>query len=209
VFHIGSGTLQAIEAQQTQADDVFADFGFLAVQRELQRIGQHHGLGIGQLVMRGRRQGFYGHALGGAGGFVTGAQIVAIGFGTAAEINDAVGIEVHIGQSREECLRRVGVDFSIDHADFACGHGIGRNGLQQVNQHVLQVGYFTRLATHAARIAAAIALGGTDRVFTLHAKHENSFGLIGVEIEGSNSEKRAKSDSSLFSNNNTEIPHCA
>ena len=94
------------------------------------------------------------------------------GLASAAEIDDAIGVEIDVGQRREEGLRHVGIDFGIDDADLARGDGVGRNGLQQVYQHVLQVGDFTGLAAHAARKAAAgVALGGTDGVFTLHAKH--------------------------------------
>ena len=183
VLHVGGSAFQPVQAEQAQADHVLADFLLAAVQREGQRIAEHYGFGVGQTVVGRRGQLFRRDALGGARGLVTGTQVVAVGFGAAGEVDDALGVEVDVGQCRKERLRHVGVDLGIDDADLARGHGIRRHGLQQVHQHVLQIGDFAGLAAHAARkTAAGIALGGTDGVFTLHAKHGNS-SPVGIEIE--------------------------
>ena len=185
MLHVGSCPLQAIEAQQAQADHIFADFFLLTIQGELQGIGEHHRACVRQVVVRRLRQHVGRYAALGTGGFIVETQCIAIGFGTARKIDDALGIEVHVGQGRKEGLRDIGINLGIDHADLARGDSVSRHGLQEMHERILQVGDFASLATHAARVAAAgIALGSTDGVFTLHAKHEDSL-VVAVEMESS------------------------
>ncbi|MNP39573.1 hypothetical protein D3C76_1331550 [compost metagenome] len=62
----------------------------------------------------------------------------------------------------------------IDNAVFARFCRPGGQALQGGNQQILQVRRFGGFPAHALRVGAAVAGWGTDGLFTLHTKHNDT-----------------------------------
>ncbi|MNX56102.1 hypothetical protein D3C86_868860 [compost metagenome] len=170
VLHVGGGALEAVEAEQAQPHDVFVDLALAAIDRGLGRMGQlfqQFGTrleagGGGQLADLHRQRG------------QTVGQLLAISDRLVHIADDAGGVEVDVGEGGEEGLGHEGIDLVIDDAVLAGGQRPGAEALQRIDQHILQIRGFRRLAAHALCVSAAVACGGTNCLFTLHTKHHAS-----------------------------------
>ena len=170
VFHVGGGALEAVEAEQAQPHDVFVDLVLAPVDRGLRRLGKL-GQQIGTRFEAGRggqRVGLHRQRC------QLGGQLLAIGQRLVDVGDDASGVEVDVGEGGKERLGHESVYFAVDDAVLAGRQGPGAEPLQGIDQHILQIRSFSRLAAHALCIGAAVACRGTNSLFTLHTKHHVS-----------------------------------
>ena len=160
VFHVRGGAFQAVEAKQAQTQHILADRALAAIDRSNRRLRlQASGIG-GQREGRGRAWRNGGNASGLAGGLVALTQLLAIRFGLTGVAGNPLGLEIHIGQRGEKCLRNKDIDCAIDNAEFTGFFCVERGALQGVDEQVLQIGNVGCLAAHALRKRAALAGGG-------------------------------------------------
>ena len=165
VLHIGGGAFQAVQAEQAQTDDIFMivasvererlrlllqDFRIVAGQRDIrQRM-----LRLRQTEQRAAR-----------------FQAVAIALRLKGVIDDAIRVEVDVGQRGEETAWRKAVDFMIDHPLRARMQCPGGKALQHSDQQILQVGSLRGFAAHALRPGAAVASRSSYCLLTLNTEH--------------------------------------
>ena len=170
VLHIGGGALEAVEAEQTQPHDVFVHFalapiggGWCGMGKLFQQLGTGFEVsGVWQVVDLHRHGG------------QTIGQLLAIGEGLIDVGHDAIRVEVDVGEGGEEGLGHEGIDLAVDDALLAGGQRPGAEPLQGVDQHILQIRGFRRLAAHTLCVGTAVASRGTNCLFTLHTKHHAS-----------------------------------
>jgi len=175
MFDVGCGTLQAIQAEQAQAQHIFTDFGTMTVECEFSCALQDRFALRGQLQVCNGVQCFGGNALAAAGFQIAGLERIAQSLGMLGECDDTGRVEVNVGQRGEKRLGHVRIDFGINHVELASSHCVKRNSLQLLDQCVLQIRDLCGFSAHARSIAAAVALRGSDRVLTLDAEHGGRF----------------------------------
>ncbi|SVK54170.1 Uncharacterised protein [Acinetobacter baumannii] len=168
VFHIGRRAFQAIQTQQAQTVYVVADLGLVAVEGKLRRLLQQRRHSVAGQLQR-RHRVIDAHA--GIQQPATGGQRVAQQQGFPRVADDALGIEVDVGQGGEEGARGEAVDFVVDDAQRTRLQRPGGEALQRRHQQILQIRGFRRFAAHALSIRAAVACRGSNGLFTLHTEH--------------------------------------
>ncbi|MNP19554.1 hypothetical protein D3C76_1120910 [compost metagenome] len=115
VFHIGRRTFQAVQAQQTQAEDILANRRFVFVRDKFSRLT----LQVAEIVAH---QLQIGHGIIDAG---TGINVQGLGFQGVTQGNSFTGvahnawrIEVDVGQGREKRTRGEVIHVVVDNAIF-------------------------------------------------------------------------------------------
>ncbi len=171
MFHVSGRTFQAIQTEQTQTQNIFADGFFIPVNRCVRCPCQQFGLVRSQDQCRRAGSGFRCFACQQTSGFITGFQRVTILLCFVDEGNDAACIKVDVSESGEQCLADIGIDIAINDAGRTCFNGIIGNTLQQINQHILQIRDFCGFTAHAHGIAATFGNWSRDSLFTLNTKH--------------------------------------
>jgi len=153
VVHIGSHAFEAVHQHLDNGTDIFVCM--LGIDTVLLALGHHSGQ-IGSRLPVGNRAGD-AYTSGGPGFLL---QLVA----ALDHLPDGFRIKINIGDSAEEPFDGEAVDLGIA-AQFV---GVQGQGLQAVQQVILQGGYFGLLAADAGNVTTG-AVGSLLTLVTEHA----------------------------------------